>query len=140
MSTRAQELRALIDEASAEAVVVRDVELELRGRRAVVRLVTPDLLTLQDVLDEARAEDPRGRAGDFNGRYLRKLVPRIAYADFDLDRMEGELLFPAGDQDPVYRRLMRHPAAFTALTVAAADVVRPLQAAAEAGSAAPSHG
>lgn len=125
---QAHEVRALIEAASEETVLVRTVELDLRGHRVPVQLVTPDLLTLQDLLDEVRADAGQSDAArDFNGRYLLKLVPRIAYANFDVDQMDGELIFPGGDRDPVYRRLTRHPTAFAALTVAAAEVVRPLQ-------------
>jgi hypothetical protein len=135
MSTSVQELRALIDEASEGAVVVKEVELELRDRKVAVQLVTPDLLTIQDVLEEARSDAVEGEpAKDFNGRYMRKLVAKIAYAAFDAERMDGELIFPRGEIDPIYRRLTRHPTAFAALTVAAAEVVRPLQAIANGDS------
>ncbi|MFN2432358.1 MAG: hypothetical protein ABR599_05995 [Gemmatimonadota bacterium] len=132
---RAEELRALIREASESTVIVRRVDLDLAGRRVKVTLVTPDLLTLQDVLDELRTDAFEGEsARDFNGRYMRRLVPKIAYSEFDADQMEGALIFPRGHSDPVYRRLTRHPTAFATLTMAAAEVVRPLQTLAQAGS------
>jgi len=125
---RAQDLRTLIDQASEQTVIVQTAELDLGGRRVPVTLVTPDLLTLQEVVDEVRAE-AAGADGsaDVEGRYMLKLIPRIAYAEFDTERMDGELVFPHGESDPVYRRLTRHPTAFPALSVAAAEVVRPLQ-------------
>lgn len=134
MAQHAQELRDLIDKASEQTVLIRTVEIELGGRRVTLTLVTPDLLTLQDVLDETRAEAVEGEStSDLRGRYMRKLVPKIVYAQFDGARMEGEVVFPRGEKDPVYRRLMRHPSAFAPLTLAAADVVRPLQLPENAG-------
>jgi hypothetical protein len=138
MTLAAKELRSLIDEASQDTLVVRTAELELRGQRVPITLVTPDLLTIQEVVEEVRAgSSPEEGSAEFNGRYMLKLIPRIAYADFDVERMEGDLIFPEGDRDPVYRRLTRHPVAFTTLTLAAADVVRPMQDVGDHGTPGP---